>query len=209
MPIPSCQMILIRSPLAPRKTYKSPACGSRPSACCTCKANPFMPLRMSVRPTASHTRTPEGTGIIAAPARADQAVERAMDRYAVSRERNVAELARMAYANMADYTRRTPEGELVVDFSNADRDALAAVQEVVVEDFVDGRGDDARDVRRVRFKLAAKQGAIERLNRMFGWEIDRQEVKRVDEFSTMSRDELAEYIRTGRKPTREAGETRH
>ena len=147
--------------------------------------------------------------IAEAETRADQAVERAVERYAVSRERNVAELARMAYANMADYTRRTPEGELVVDFSNADRDALAAVQEVVVEDFVDGRGDDARDVRRVRFKLAAKQGAIERLNRMFGWEIDRQEVKRVDEFSTMSRDELAEYIRTGRKPTREAGETRH
>src|SRR3954471_10536689 len=45
------------------KTYKSPACGSRPSACCTCSANPFMPLRMSVRPTASQTLTPEGTGI--------------------------------------------------------------------------------------------------------------------------------------------------
>src|SRR5436309_345194 len=36
MPIPSCQMILIRLPLAPLKTYKSPAWGSRPSASCTC-----------------------------------------------------------------------------------------------------------------------------------------------------------------------------
>ena len=67
MPIPSCQMILIRSPPAPRTTYQSPACGSRPSACCTCKASPFMPRRMSLRPTARHTRTPKGTGIIAAP----------------------------------------------------------------------------------------------------------------------------------------------
>jgi hypothetical protein len=33
----------------------------------TCSAKPFMPLRMSVRPTASHTRTPLGTGITAAP----------------------------------------------------------------------------------------------------------------------------------------------
>src|SRR5437868_11853901 len=68
MPMPSCQTILIRSPLAPLNTYKSPACGSRPNTCCTCNASPFMPFRMSVRPTASHTRTPDGTGIIAAPA---------------------------------------------------------------------------------------------------------------------------------------------
>jgi hypothetical protein len=31
----------------------------------TCSARLFMPRRMSVWPTASHTRTPEGTGIIA------------------------------------------------------------------------------------------------------------------------------------------------
>ncbi len=31
-------------------------------------ARPFMPRRMSVGPVASHTRTPLGTGIIAAPA---------------------------------------------------------------------------------------------------------------------------------------------
>src|SRR4029077_1502949 len=37
-------------------------------ASCTCSAKPFMPLRMSVRPTANHTRTPLGTGITAAPA---------------------------------------------------------------------------------------------------------------------------------------------
>src|SRR5207237_1071297 len=34
----------------------------------TCSASPFMPLRMSVRPTASHTRTPLAAGIIVAPA---------------------------------------------------------------------------------------------------------------------------------------------
>ena len=69
MPRPSCQRILIRLPLAPRKTYRSPAWGSRCSASWICRARPFMPRRISVRPTASQTRTPEGTGIIAAPTR--------------------------------------------------------------------------------------------------------------------------------------------
>jgi hypothetical protein len=41
----------------------------RPSACWTCSASPFMPRRMSVRPTASHTRTLDGNAIISAPAR--------------------------------------------------------------------------------------------------------------------------------------------
>src|SRR5664279_5684041 len=66
MPRPSCQIILIRSPRAPRKTKRSPAWGSRRSASWTCRARPFMPRLMSVRPTASQTRTFEGTGIIAA-----------------------------------------------------------------------------------------------------------------------------------------------
>src|SRR5204862_1909227 len=79
MPIPSCQTILIRSPLTPLKTYKSPACGSRPSTCCTCNASPFMPFLISVRPTASHTRTPLGTGIIAAPARPTLAQRRSVN----------------------------------------------------------------------------------------------------------------------------------
>jgi hypothetical protein len=35
----------------------------------TCRARPFMPRRISVRPIASQTRTPEGTAIVAAPAR--------------------------------------------------------------------------------------------------------------------------------------------
>src|SRR5215472_7835583 len=44
-----------------------PACGSRPNPSCTWIARLFMPRRMSVCPTASHTRTPDGTGITAAP----------------------------------------------------------------------------------------------------------------------------------------------
>src|SRR5215471_12359002 len=47
-----------KSPLAPLKTYKSPACGSRTSACCTCNANPFIPFSCRSGRPARHTRTP-------------------------------------------------------------------------------------------------------------------------------------------------------
>ena len=59
-----------------RKTNRWPQCGSRFSVSWTISASPSKPLRMSVWPVASHTRTPAGIGIIAVthrpPARAPQ-----------------------------------------------------------------------------------------------------------------------------------------
>jgi phage terminase small subunit len=128
-----------------------------------------------------------------AEARARAALVEAANRYAVSRERNVAELARMAYASMKDYTRLVGS-ERVVDLSEATDDQLRALQEITVEDYLDGRGKDARQVRRTKIKLADKQGAIERLNKMFGWIIDRSEVGRPGEFANLSDEQLDEKI---------------
>ena len=66
-PCPSCQITFSRSPRRPRKTKRWPACGSLLSVSCTSRAKPGKPLRMSVCPVASHTRTPAGTGIIDPP----------------------------------------------------------------------------------------------------------------------------------------------
>jgi phage terminase small subunit len=125
--------------------------------------------------------------------RAEQAIERAVENYAVSRERNVAELARMAYASMKDYTRLVGS-ERVVDLSAATDDQLRAMQEITVDDYLDGRGEDARQVRRTRIKLADKGMAIERLNKMFGWITDRSEVGRPGEFANLTDEQLDEKI---------------
>jgi hypothetical protein len=42
--------------------------------------------------------------------------------------------------------------------------------------------------------LADKQGAIERLNKMFGWIIDRSEVGRPGEFANLTDEQLDEKI---------------
>jgi phage terminase small subunit len=44
--------------------------------------------------------------------------------------------------------RSTPEGDPYLDFSSLTRDQTAALAEVTVEDFVDGRGKGARAVKR-------------------------------------------------------------
>ena len=61
------------------------------------------------------------------------------------------ELAKLGFSNMLDYIRVLPSDDPIADLSALTRDQAAALVEVTVEDFVDGRGDAARDVRRVKF----------------------------------------------------------
>lgn len=106
--------------------------------------------------------------VTAAHERAEKATERVLDRYEVSKERIIAELARLGFANMQDYMRAGPDGDPYLDFSALTPDQAAALAEVTVEDFKDGRGEDARDVRRVKFKLYDKRAALVDLGRHLG-----------------------------------------
>jgi phage terminase small subunit len=95
--------------------------------------------------------------------------EKAADSGAVMSARAVLEeLSNLAGANMLDYMRAGANGDPYLHFDELTRDQAAALAEVTVEDFVDGRGDDARDVRKVRFKLHSKLGALELLARHYG-----------------------------------------
>lgn len=75
----------------------------------------------------------------------------------------VKEVANIAFANMSNYLHITDGGDPYIDLSNCTFDQLAAIQEVTVEDFTEGRGDDARDVRRIKLKLHPKLDALEKL----------------------------------------------
>jgi hypothetical protein len=81
----------------------------------------------------------------------------------VRADRVLEELQVIAYSNLQDYTKIQADGSLVVDFSQVSREQMAAVKECVVEEFMDGRGEDAREVRRIRFKLHDKFPALEKL----------------------------------------------
>ena len=80
----------------------------------------------------------------------------------------VRELARLGFANMLDYVRVTPDGDAAVDLTRLDREQAAAITEITSEVFVDGRGDDAERVKRVKLKLADKKGALELLGKHLG-----------------------------------------
>jgi phage terminase small subunit len=80
----------------------------------------------------------------------------------------LSELAKLAFCNMLDYLRITPDGQVMVDFSRLDRDKAAAVKEVVIDTYLEGRGNNARTVERIRFTLADKNAALVSIGRHLG-----------------------------------------
>ncbi len=82
--------------------------------------------------------------------------------------RVLAELSKLAFSNVLDFMRIGADGHPVVDFSRLTRDQAAPLVEVTVDDFRDGRGDDARNVRRVRFKLGDKRQALVDIGKCLG-----------------------------------------
>jgi phage terminase small subunit len=86
----------------------------------------------------------------------------------VSAENVVRELAKLGFSNMEDYMKVQPDGSAVVALGETTRDQRAAIQELTMDEYTDGRGDNAREVKRVRLKLADKRAALVDLGRHMG-----------------------------------------
>lgn len=115
------------------------------------------------------------TNVDIAEAIAEAQQERA-ERTEITADRVLEELGKIGFANMQDYIRVTPDGDAYIDLSKLTREQAAALSEVTVEDFTEGRGDDARDVRRVKVKLIDKRAALVDIGKHLGMFIERKEV---------------------------------
>lgn len=80
----------------------------------------------------------------------------------------IAELEKIAFANTIDFSRLTPDGDMIPDFSNLTRDQAAAISEIETHTYMEGKGDDAREVKRVKVKLFDKKGALVDLGKHHG-----------------------------------------
>jgi phage terminase small subunit len=101
-----------------------------------------------------------------------RALERAAARYQVTTDRVIGELARIAFANSLDYWRVDSNGDPILDLAKITRDQGGAISEIIVDEYKDGRSTDAREVKRVRIKLADKRAALVDLGRHLGLFVD-------------------------------------
>lgn len=95
---------------------------------------------------------------------------RATEITGVNKERITEELGRLAFSNVADFTRLNADGDLEVDFSGATREQLSAVSGVKVKKrkIYDNRGNQVGEEHTSEFKLWDKIRAAELLGKDIG-----------------------------------------
>jgi phage terminase small subunit len=124
-----------------------------------------------------------------------EAAKIAIEHSGITLARVAAELGRVAFSNMMDYMRIDPAtGDPSLDWSSLTREQASALTEVTVDDYIDGRGENARDVRKVKFKLGDKRAALMDIAKLFGWIVEKRENKIVDEFDTMSDEQIEAWL---------------
>lgn len=90
------------------------------------------------------------------------------ERTKITQDMVMKELAKIGFSNMLDYITITDGGDPVTDFSALTPDQAAAINEITVEEYTEGRGDDARNVKRTKFKLSDKRSALVDMGKHLG-----------------------------------------
>ena len=97
-----------------------------------------------------------------------EAQNKLSERTEITQDMVLQELAKIGFSNMLDYVSITNGGDPVTDFSALTRDQAAAISEVTIEAYTEGRGEDAEEVKRVKFKLSDKRAALVDMGRHLG-----------------------------------------
>lgn len=105
------------------------------------------------------------------------AMEKRAAKTEIKADRILRELATIGLADMRNYVTFGKDGDILLDFSGMPEEATRAISEITQEEFLDGRGDDARTVRRTKFKLHAKTPALELLGKHLAMWVDRQRLE--------------------------------
>lgn len=90
----------------------------------------------------------------------------------LSVERIKKEVATVAFSNMRDFAPMFGDGTIAEKMALLTPEQSAAIGEIVVEEFKDGRSD-RREVRRTRFKLNSKVSGLELLAKVSGMVTDK------------------------------------
>ncbi len=98
------------------------------------------------------------------------------DKLDLSAEKVLSELSRMGFSNFLDYVKVTKEGDAYVDLSNLTREQVAAIQEITVDEYMEGKGKHARTVKRTKLKLVDKIRSLELLGKHLKLFTERVEV---------------------------------
>ncbi len=111
--------------------------------------------------------------------RISEAIQEQMDarenRTLITADKVLEELAKIGFSNLADYIQVQRDGTAYVDLSELTREQAAAVQEITVDEYAEGSGEDVRLVKKVKLKLIDKIRALELIGKHLAMWVERHE----------------------------------
>jgi phage terminase small subunit len=101
------------------------------------------------------------------------------ERYEISKEWIVERLARIADSGkiLSRYRKIDAGGSLYWDFRGASREDLEIIQDLTVEEYKEGRGPGAADVKKTKISVQSSLQALEGLARILGYNQDKLKVE--------------------------------
>lgn len=96
------------------------------------------------------------------------AVQQRLNRLNITADAVISELGRLGFSNMGNFFSVTKDGTPVFDLENLTENETAAIKSLTIEEFKDGKGDSAREVRRVKLELHDKKGPLLALAKHLG-----------------------------------------
>ena len=133
--------------------------------------------------------------------------EEIKNRLSLTKDAVLEELNKLAMSNMVDFIVIGRDGQPAgYDLSGLTREQYAAIQEMTIDTYVEGRGEDAREVKSVKLKLAPKLGALEALGKHFKLFTDVVEVHDLTDAADIMRKRKEEQRRRRLAEARERGD---
>ena len=101
------------------------------------------------------------------------------ERFQIDREWIVERLARIADSGrtLAKFKKVDKAGNLYWDFSDATTEDLEVIESLTVDEYSEGRGPGAADVKKTKIKAQSPQSALDSLARILGLNTDRLKVE--------------------------------
>jgi len=101
---------------------------------------------------------------------------RLRQKFEINEDNIIQELAAIGFARLSNLMEIQEDGNATVDLRNLTEAEKAAVSEFTVDEYVEGKGDEARTVKKTKIKFHDKGSALERLMRHLGMFKDKVEI---------------------------------
>lgn len=123
----------------------------------------------------------------------------------LSLESVIDEIRKLAFTSIKSFVGVTKDGQPYLDFSKVNEEEWAAVGELTVDEYMEGRGEDARAVKKTKFKLHNKLDALDKLARFMG-AYNGKEAPQINNFNTFNDNRKQTVINITKEEAREAYE---